>query len=246
MPKKVEIGSIITEKDLEILAAARVFAYSLLKRVFLEQPNAEFLKLLVEEELLDNFPGLEDDAEIREGLKVTKSYLARDGSYEGKARVAAVDYTSMFMAPMKKRIVAKPYESIYTSAMKQVWQEETMVVRRIYLKHGLLPKDVMREPEDHIGYELDFMGRLSERIFRAAKRKKFDKAKEVIEAQREFLEDHLLKWVPEFSRRVRQHASTDYFRGLGMVLPAYLNLDYSGVRKQLEAVFARSDQKAKG
>ena len=41
---------------------------------------------------------------------------------------------------------------------------------------------------------------------------------EVLEAQRLFLEEHLLQWVPEFADRLYQSAESDFFKGMAIVL----------------------------
>ena len=48
---------------------------------------------------------------------------------------------------------------------------------------------------------------------------------EILEDQKTFLEDHLLKWVPAWSRDVVKSAETDFYKGAAQLLNAYLRID---------------------
>src|SRR3972149_7369192 len=118
--------------------AARFFAYNLLKRAFLEEPSKEFLELLKKDELLDFFPGKEED-DVDKGSKLAAQYLKESSIEDRLLGDLAVDYASLFIATEKRgkkeraqgdRDNAPPYESVYASEKPLIFQEETIKVRR--------------------------------------------------------------------------------------------------------------------
>ena len=43
--------------------------------------------------------------------------------------------------------------------------------------------------------------------------------------QKEFLETHLLNWVPQMAADMKRFAKTDFYRGLACMLEGFLTLD---------------------
>lgn len=46
-----------------------------------------------------------------------------------------------------------------------------------------------------------------------------------LEEQREFLNKHLLNWVPEFCLDIKDHADTEFYRMVGQLTTGFLQLD---------------------
>ena len=59
--------------------------------------------------------------------------------------------------------LAPPWESAWASDSRLVFQRETLDVRYWYRSAGLQAAALHHEPDDHIGLELEFIGRLLER-----------------------------------------------------------------------------------
>ena len=92
-----------------------------------------------------------------------RRYLARRGP--DARQDLAVDYARVFLAAgVYEGETAVPYESVYTSPEGILMQDSRDEVVRAYRRWGLaIPRD-LNVPEDHLAFELEFMGRLSERI----------------------------------------------------------------------------------
>jgi len=52
------------------------------------------------------------------------------------------------------------------------------------------------------------------------------------DAQKEFLGDHLLLWVPAFCDEVMKHCSTAFYREVAAILREYLSSDYEGFKEK--------------
>lgn len=199
----------------------RTFAYDVLKRVFLAEPTEEFIEQF-QNGILEYFPFKEEDLQINEGINLMKEYFQ---SFDLKEDYHSIhwDYTRMFIGP--ERVKAPIWESAYLNKDGLLFQEETLVVRRLYLENNFISKQHRVEADDHLGLELDFMHQLSQislDLMEGDHRKELTK---MLENQKSFLTNHLLKWTPAFGKKVEKHANTDFFKGIVKVLNGFLKLD---------------------
>jgi len=218
-------------RDIALLLVARAVAYDILKRAFLEEPAESFIRLLLETDVVHAFPFADGNAAIGQALHRIGEYLEQpDVLSKRSCEALRSDYTRMFVGP--GRVPAPPWESLYTDVERLHFSEETLRVRAAYRKHNLSPRDLGHSPDDHIGLELDFMRQLCERA------KQADEAglAAILEDQRAFLDEHLLKWAPDWAGDVVKSAETDFYRGMAELLEAYLVLDREIVEQLLEAL----------
>jgi len=215
--------------------AKRVFAYNLLSRVFIEEANAEFLKTLIDNNLLESFPFQEKDATLPPALTEAGFYLKDpDILNEHNILMLGSDFLALYVGPEKMK--AGPYESMYRSQKKLLFQEHTLQVRDSYAKEGFKSKNMQREPDDHMGLELEFMAKMSEKAYDATRTAKFSAAKRALKSMKSFLDEHILVWVDAYVDRSIKGADTDFYRGMAKVLRATVKLDAGLLEELLEAV----------
>ena len=203
---------------------ARAFAYDSLKGVFWQAPNRKFIKLLTESEVIPAFPFADSSAAIREAVDCIAKYLEQPAILSRKNfERLHWDYTRMFVGPGKAP--APPWESIYRDVEHLHFSEETLEVRNAYGKYNLVPRDFGREPDDHIGLELDFLHRLSEMAKEKAECADETGLAEILMDQKAFLDEHLLKWVPDWTKDVVESAEIDFYRGMALLLESYLRFE---------------------
>ena len=96
-----------------------------------------------------------DGTAIDEGLRAIKEYLRH--RHGGTRQELAVDYARVFLgAGSYDRILAPPYESVFTSEERILMQDARDGAVTYYRRGGLdLPAD-NTTPEDHLGFELQF------------------------------------------------------------------------------------------
>ena len=158
----------------------------------------------------------------REALENWKRALAEDTSIflaELKKAVSGVDmnseeelenilsdYTQLFIGPYK--LPCPPWESVYTSPKRLMMQDAADQVRQIYGKAGLTinTADVM---PDHIGAELNFLALLLQGMH-----SEMDGKDEYMRLAGKLLDEHLLKWTPDFTRDMEEAAETSFYKEL--------------------------------
>ena len=89
-----------------------------------------------------------------------------------------------------------------------------MQVREWFSRFGLQAEKINKEPDDHIGLEILFIAHLVSLTLQAIENDDQISLNEILQAQREFLSDHLLRWGPAWAKLVKQHAATDFYRGI--------------------------------
>jgi TorA maturation chaperone TorD len=123
-----------------------------------------------------------------------------------------MDYTKLFIG--LDRLSTAPWESVYFNRERLVFQEQTIQVREWYSRFGLQVEKLNREPDDHIGLEMLFISHLASLALQAIENDDQKLIEGTLKAQRDFLTEHLLRWGPAWAKLVKQHAATDFYRGI--------------------------------
>lgn len=227
----------------KINISQRIFAYKLLSRVFLEEPNKDLVFLFTSNGFLSSFPYIKDKEEIRDGVDLVNQSISgiKDDS---EIMNLKTDYTQLFIGPEK--LPSPPWESVYRGEKRLVFGEHTIQVRRAYQSYGFTPERLNQDPDDHIGYELDFMYRLNEKIINKIKQGDIPSIKKLLISQKDFLADHLSKWTYDFTADVEKNARSDFFRGFAKVLSGFIKQDrheINSLLRQLRGGSAAKDKK---
>ena len=132
---------------------------------------------------------------------------------------------------------AYPYESVYTSERRLLMQEARAEVLAT-LRENELKRGNWNEAEDHIALELEFMQRMALRAAEALSDNAEDEAIAYLRTSYDFLENHLLNWVPMLVADMRMHARTLFYQGLGQLTLGSLQEDETVLRELLDSVEA--------
>ncbi len=186
----------------------------MLAKMLYGAPDRDWLDTLVRDDLFAAAPLGGDLPEIATALTHLQRWTAeaRNGSLHDLFAAAEQDYTRLFIGP--GRLPAAPWESVYTNKDRAVFQMETVSVKNWYARFDLQLATAFNEPADHVGLEFAFMADLASRTIAASEIRDGETVKRLIDAQRGFLSQHMLRWVPRWADDVVRFASTDLYRGL--------------------------------
>ena len=187
----------------------QALAYHFLGRCFYEAPRAEWLAALAGDRLFEAWPFPSRHDATAAGLALLNAFCA--GWDPARLGALGWDFNRLFVGPGE--MLAPPWESVHRSKTKLTFQEPTLQVRELYRRFGVEVPAVHREPDDHLGLELAFVATLSDQAANAAARGDTAQLARCFDAQRDFLQDHLLAWAPACLALVEKHAETDYYRG---------------------------------
>lgn len=131
----------------------------------------------------------------REAKETLQEELATD--------FAAIYLNNAFQAP--------PLESVWLDEEGLMMQQPMFEVRECYARHQLKVADWRMRTDDHLVNELGFVSCLLA-----------DSEQNLGEAA-QFLDEHLLRWVPDFGAKIAQRAETPFYAGLAALTVAYLD-----------------------
>lgn len=189
-------------RELLELTEERALAYEFLARAYRTAPDAAFIAAL-------RTAGKNQ----RDGIPLASFFVELDKADDEQLRIdLAADYNRLFLGMGPHPV--PPYESVYTSAEGLLMQEARDEVLKTYHAAGLAAPQGFDLPEDHLSIELTFMAHMAERTKEALEAGEDAKADEFLTLQAGFLDAHLARWVPQFSRDVATQAHTTFFREL--------------------------------
>lgn len=189
-------------EDLDAVAGAA----TALSRWLLAPPAAPVLARLSSPATLAAWP-LPD----RERTAVGLAELVASRAGDNAAQIAR-DHARLFTGPGK--LLAAPYESVHRSAEGLLFDEHTLRVREWYHHYGIRAPRERREPDDHIGLELEFLAALLGWSLEAHEAGAGGDAAAYAEAAGAFLEEHLHRWAPTLFDLVAERAETSFYRGV--------------------------------
>ncbi len=186
----------------------------LLGKILYEDLDKVWLQSLISEGVFAESPLGMDQVEVQRGLELLQRWSSenRAGISADEMRALEADHLRLFVG--LDRVLAPVWESVYFNESHLVFQEQTLQVRGWYAQFGLQAEKLNREPDDHIGLELIFVAHLAVRAVEAIDNEDTASADSLLQAQRGFLREHLLRWGPAWAKLVKKHASTDFYRGL--------------------------------
>ena len=194
----------LTPEKLSELAEFRSKIYGFLSSVYIQIPSHNFVKTLLGEEVssfLSTLPpniglpqGMEEGLEDIQRFIETSSGQAVEEVHQG----LSVDYTRLFRGIMPGYGPPPPYESVYRDGGRVLMGRSSVEVQRKYAAAGVQTPAEYNEPPDYIGLELDFMRFLAEKEAECWRKDERDSALAYLNMERDFLDEHIMKWIPGF------------------------------------------------
>ena len=217
------------EKELEdriiAILAARCYCYQFLQRVFGNEPNEAMVEALTDgqaEEVLGFFfdEGEETLSAYNDAIEVLLQKKNAGLPYLDDLQN---EYTKLFIGPQK--LPAPPWESVYVTRERMLFQACTLKVRKAYLAHGFIPANYPHEADDHLAIELDFMRQLAISASTAFGQHDFEAAHSLLRDQRVFLSEHLLVWIEEFAQNLAEAGKTEFYPAVAKLASRFVGID---------------------
>jgi TorA maturation chaperone TorD len=192
----------------------RANIYKFLAYVYSQNPNAAFIKYLSGDAFRTQlkvvgelFGNENENKRLKESLTALIAALTELAEDPDALTKLQEDYTRLLRGIHRGRSPLPPYESAYRAGY--VMSEHVVDVLKQYRMAGL--KIIEKgEPPDHIGFELEFMSNLCRLEAECVKANDERGAEKFALMQRQFLEEHLLIWVPDFCKNVLEYDSKFY------------------------------------
>ncbi len=129
---------------------------------------------------------------------------------------------------------APPWECVYLTNERVLFQESTLKVREAYRSENMLPTQYPHVSDDHIAIELDFLAKLSEKTQAALSANDTAEYGRLLESQRAFLNEHLLVWVDKYATDLSEASSDSLYARIAMLCAAFLPIDVEVIGELLD------------
>lgn len=234
-------------ETIELSLSARPAIYGVLQAFFGREPQAEVVASLASPEFLQVAAmffecgpstaraagvdtvsasvAVEEAAESLESRVAALQAAARACVEGGEDALDALDsaYTRLFVGPRCPE--AAPWESAYVGDEGLLFQPSTLAVRKAYVSQGLIPSRYPRIADDHLAIELGFLASLGQRAADAYREGDADGFVDAVTASREFLDEHLRRWLPPFCEALDRASSGPLYREAAWMLDAFIQAD---------------------
>jgi TorA maturation chaperone TorD len=135
-----------------------------------------------------------------------KATIDIDLNSEEELEYLLSEYTRLFIGPYK--LPCPPWESVYSSPKRLMMQDAAANAMKLYHEAGLTLGNAEVMP-DHIGAELNFLALLLQRTHSES-----DSKDGCLGITEKLLNEHLLKWVPDFTKDMEEAAETSFYKEL--------------------------------
>ena len=144
----------------------------------------------------------------------------------------AVEYAYLFLGPGKH---ISPHESVHHkkegSQSGQLWGELTAEVKRIIESSGLEYKSEFTGMPDHISVELEFMQHVVQRETQAWEADDDKTALLCLKNEKNFVDEHLFRWIPEFCEKVIKTAESPFYREMARLTRSFIKFEKKELKR---------------
>ncbi len=204
-------------RNIQELALLRSNTYKLLAAC-LYYPEKEFIEELGGGVILISLK--EFNSDFDEGMKNIEDFVKGYKDGEALYTELAAEYVRLFVT--SKQAFCPPYESYYSGS--NILMTEALEVMKAYSKAGLKISSGFKDLPDHIATELEFMHYLCFKQAEALGNKDEKNAEMYSTLQKNFLEEHLIKWIPDLCKCIIKEGKIGFYKGVSEVLGNFIDL----------------------
>lgn len=188
--------------------------YRFLSQAFFKELNEEAIEALAQGE----YPEGTGNERLDKGYAMVRRYFAFSAT--DKRTQLACEYARIFLAAgvySKGAHTAVPYESVFTSDESIVMQEARDDVVERFRADGFVVDPGLHEPEDHLSFELEYLSHMCERAACMVESGDGEGVARNAARQAEFIDAHLLNWLPDLLEKAQEYAKLTFYIGLLLV-----------------------------
>lgn len=230
----------LTIDDARLLLGARMYLYELAHTVFGGEPDAALVEALTSE-TADQALVLAMDGQ-GDPYDHLRASLVELGALPVEEAVVGLRSAHMRLVEGPDLHDAYPWESMYVSHRRLLFQKSTLEVRGAYREFGYELQEHGKVPDDHLSLECAFMAKMATRTLEA-----FDSAMaggegdlgsaseellHLLDGQERFLCDHAGKWFSRYAADLSANDGESLYARVACMIAAFVEDD----RGVLEAV----------
>lgn len=163
--------------------------------------------------------GLADEQSLNREVKHLVEALNRLQDRQDAQLELAADFCDLFLK--SDRDSALPYASVYAD-QGLLNGKPAQQMRELLGAHGVKVEQNLNEPEDHLAIQLDFLAHLAISANQIEHSAQLSLA---LQAQSDFISQHLLTWLPAFAERCTQFDAFGLYSAAARLALAFIQQD---------------------
>ena len=202
--------------------------FSWFASLYLHAPTARLLEPFKNPQTLSVLTHVFQDEPYHAAIKELTAYI-------DKASVEDLrdEFNSLFVVPSKRSYVPA-YESSFRERqgdeMGNLWGKTTGDVAKLYREAGYEASKLQGVcAPDHVGIELAFIAKLCADTMQCLKNNDQEKADSIGLLRKTFLEQHLSKWIEDFSNALNASPASIFYKHLSGLTTQLVFLDVKDV-----------------
>ncbi|MBO5218096.1 MAG: molecular chaperone TorD family protein [Clostridia bacterium] len=215
------------------LLAARQYVYSLFHTLLGTEPTAEILAAASSKESLQTV-ALFDSEDSGAAKALTAALTRAQGLDAAGVDSIRMEYTRLFLGP--EDLPAPPWESVYMTKERAIFQESMLVVRGWFQKYGYLPAGYPNYPDDHVSLLTHFIALTSELAAAHLEAGDMDKLCEVLRDQQSFIQHHMLNWFSRYAEDMGKSETDLFYPALARAMADFAAADAGLLDEMLACV----------
>jgi TorA maturation chaperone TorD len=230
----------VTTVEWSALAESRSRTYGFLAAVYNRLPDDQFAQSLLSDEFAGFLFSLLNDEQLpeamRDGLRLIEEFARNhQGTPVEELRTQlGVDRTRLLRGVQPGYGPPPPYESVYAGSEGAPQMQASASIRQTYAEAGVGLSEEVRDQPDFIGLELDFMRHLTAKEAQAWVEGSREQALEILEKERAFLQEHIVRWVPRFCDVMHKEARLSFYGGIAKLTKGFVQDEAEKVAMYLE------------
>jgi anaerobic sulfite reductase subunit A len=249
--------SVLAFDDVKTVNFSRERLYAFLSGLFAKEVDEEELEAIIAAQpTMTSLASSLETQEMGDGSKLLQDFvdqvkLLKNGEKKGLITDLRAEYAALFLA------VGMPYrgkarhkglltcESAYLGKHGMYYDKPFSEVKDEYSKSGFEKRKDFLEPEDHIAIELDFMANLCRQTHLFLDQKNTQNALRYLKLQKEFLRDHLTRWVPDLCESMNEAAESKLYKSLAHLTNGFISMEEQVVEELAKTLETLPDNKTK-
>ena len=197
-----------TREVLVTFLQGREYLFSLLHRLLGAEPEKELLDAVSSENSLQTVLlfDSEDSKAARQLYKILQSCSFTEPEHIQQMKD---EYTRLFIGP--DRLFAAPWESVYTTKERALFQESTLGARSWYKKYHYLPEKYPRVADDHISLMMHFLSLTCTKAAACLNDDNLNECWNILADQKAFETEHLLNWIFLYAEDIQASKSRKFY-----------------------------------
>ncbi|EGQ7642496.1 molecular chaperone TorD [Vibrio cholerae] len=206
-------------QELKILNEKRAEIYWWLSSLFFKELSEQDIARYHSAEVRTFLSGLADEQSLNREVKHLVEALNRLQDRQDAQLELAADFCDLFLK--SDRDSALPYASVYTDK-GLLNGKPAQQMRELLGAHGVKVEQNLNEPEDHLVIQLDFLAHLAISANQIEHSAQLSLA---LQAQSDFISQHLLTWLPAFAERCTQFDAFGLYSAAARLALAFIQQD---------------------